>query len=86
MSQPSPNVFLPESQHNSMDDIQIALAPHIQSYLSQTGRRHSCCSVLLPVAFERAAEKSWFDPSFDSPILEGQYQSSVYPQIRMRFR
>uniref|UniRef100_A0A182N085 Adenylate cyclase type 9 n=1 Tax=Anopheles dirus TaxID=7168 RepID=A0A182N085_9DIPT len=77
---------LTESQKGSVEDIQISLAPYIQSYLSQTGRRHSCCSVMLPVAFERAAPGSWFDPRFDSPVLEGQYQASVFPQLRLKFR
>ncbi|XP_050075903.1 adenylate cyclase type 9 [Anopheles maculipalpis] len=77
---------LTESQKGSVEDIQISLAPYIQSYLSQTGRRHSCCSVMLPVAFERAAPRSWFDPRFDSPVLEGQYQASVFPQLRLKFR
>nr|XP_040240405.2 adenylate cyclase type 9 isoform X1 [Anopheles coluzzii]XP_040240406.2 adenylate cyclase type 9 isoform X1 [Anopheles coluzzii] len=77
---------LTESQKGSVEDIQISLAPYIQSYLSQTGRRHSCCSVMLPVAFERAAPRSWCDPRFDSPVLEGQYQASVFPQLRLKFR
>ncbi|KAH8341734.1 hypothetical protein KR074_010476, partial [Drosophila pseudoananassae] len=81
-----PGVLANDSRANSTDDIQIALAPHIQTYLSQTGRRHSCCSVMLPVAFERAAAKSWLDPKFDSPVLEEQYQTSVYPHVRMRYR
>ncbi|XP_062538630.1 adenylate cyclase type 9 isoform X2 [Armigeres subalbatus] len=77
---------LTDSYKGSVEDIQISLAPYIQSYLTQTGRRHSCCSVMLPVAFERAAPRSWFDPRFDSPVLEGQFQSSVFPQIRLKFR
>ncbi|KAG4067085.1 hypothetical protein HA402_000076 [Bradysia odoriphaga] len=81
-----PPGVLANSRHVSEEDIQIALAPYIQTYLSQTGRRHSCCSVMLPVAFERAASKSWLDPCFDSAVLEGQYQASVFPQIRLRFR
>lgn len=81
-----PPTVLGNSLHGSDEDFQIALAPYIQSYLSQAGRRHSCCSVMLPVAFERAAPKSWLDPCFDSAVLEGQYQASVFPQIRVRFR
>ncbi|XP_053682763.1 adenylate cyclase type 9 isoform X1 [Sabethes cyaneus] len=77
---------LTDSQQGSIEDIQISLAPYIQSYLTQTGRRHSCCSVMLPVTFERAAPRSCFDPRFDSPVLEGQYQASVFPQIRLKFR
>lgn len=49
-------------------------------------RRQSCCSILFPMAFERAAPKSILNPRFDSIILEGQYQSSVFPQIRLRYR
>uniref|UniRef100_A0A0A1WE95 Adenylate cyclase type 9 n=1 Tax=Zeugodacus cucurbitae TaxID=28588 RepID=A0A0A1WE95_ZEUCU len=67
-----PGVLVNDSRSNSTDDIQIALAPHIQTYLSQTGRRHSCCSVM--------------DPKFDSPVLEGQFQTSVFPHVRMRYR
>ncbi|XP_058819371.1 adenylate cyclase type 9 isoform X2 [Topomyia yanbarensis] len=75
-----------DSQQGSIEDIQISLAPYIQSYLTQTNRRHSCCSVMLPVTFERAAPRSCFDPRFDSPVLEGQYQASVFPQLRLKFR
>ncbi|XP_063703647.1 adenylate cyclase type 9 isoform X2 [Culicoides brevitarsis] len=74
------------SRCSSVEDIQISLAPHIQEYLTKHGRRHSCCSVTLPVAFERAAPKAWIDPHFDSAVLEGQYLASVFPQIRLRFR
>ncbi|XP_058977987.1 adenylate cyclase type 9 isoform X1 [Musca domestica] len=81
-----PGVLANDSRNNSTDDIQIALAPHIQTYLSQTGRRHSCCSVMLPVAFERAASNSWLDPKFDSAVLEGQFQTSVFSHVRMRYR
>ncbi|GAB0100897.1 adenylate cyclase type 9 [Sergentomyia squamirostris] len=85
---PSPGILGDSQQqhHNSSEEIQIGLAPYIQHYLAQSGRRHSCCSVTLPVAFERAAPKAWWDPKFDSAILEGQYQSSVFPQLRLRFR
>ncbi|XP_058443636.1 adenylate cyclase type 9 isoform X2 [Malaya genurostris] len=75
-----------DSQQGSIEDIQISLAPYIQSYLTQTNRRHSCCSVMLPVTFERAAPRSYFDPRFDSPVLEGQFQASVFPQLRLKFR
>lgn len=78
--------IIEDSYRCSTEDIQIALAPYIQTFLSQTGRRHSCCSVMLPVAFERSAQKSWIDPRFDSIVLEEQYRTSVFPQIRLRFR
>lgn len=81
-----PPTVLANSRHVSEEDFQIALAPYIQTYLSQAGRRYSCCSVMLPVVFERAATKSWMNPCFDSAVLEGQYQASIFPQIRLRFR
>lgn len=68
------------------DDIQITLAPYIQSYLAYSGSRVGCCGLCLPVPFERAAHRSWWDPRFDSDILEGQYKRSSFPQIRLRFR
>lgn len=68
------------------DDIQITLAPYIQSYLAHSGSRVGCCGLCLPVPFERAAHRSWWDPRFDSDILEGQYKRSSFPQIRLRFR
>ncbi|KAK7871812.1 hypothetical protein R5R35_014064 [Gryllus longicercus] len=68
------------------DDIQISLAPYIQSYLAQSGHRLGCCGHCLPIPFERAARRSWWDPRFDSEILEGQYRRSSFPQVRLRFQ
>ncbi|XP_043268002.1 adenylate cyclase type 9 isoform X2 [Venturia canescens] len=68
------------------DDIQISLAPYIQTYLAHSGHSIGCCGVGLPVPFERAAAKSWWNPRFDSEILEEQYKRSAFPQIRLRFR
>lgn len=68
------------------DDIQISLAPNIQAYLAQSSQRIKCCGLSLPIPFERAASSSWWDPRFDSEILEGQYTLSAFPQIRLRFR
>lgn len=68
------------------DDIQISLAPYIQVYLAQSNRQVDCCGISLPTPFERAASRSWWDPRFDSEILEGQYRLSAFPQIRLRFR
>lgn len=41
---------------------------------------------MLPLAFERAAKNSFVNPKFDSQVLEEQYQTSIFPQIRLRFR
>lgn len=39
----------------------------------------------LPILFERAA-RSWWEPKFDSEILEGQYWRTSFPQVRKRFQ
>ena len=44
-------------------------------------RRWSCC----PIFFERSSN-SWWDPKFDSEILEGQFIRSTFPQVRLRFQ
>lgn len=68
------------------DDIQISLAPYMQTYLAQSSHPFGCCGQCLPIPFERAARRSWWDPRFDSEILEGQYRTSSYPQVRLRFQ
>lgn len=68
------------------EEIHISLAPYIQTYLAHSGQGVGCCGVGLPVPFERAAPRSWWNPKFDSEILEGQYKCSAFPQIRLRFR
>lgn len=76
----------PSQQTNGEDDIQISLAPYIQNYLAHSGQRSGCCGIYLPILFERAASRSWWDPRFDSEILEGQYRRSSFPQVRLRFQ
>lgn len=39
----------------------------------------------IPLLFERASG-AWWDPKFDSPILEEQVLKSYFPQIRKRFQ
>ncbi|CRK91231.1 CLUMA_CG004912, isoform A [Clunio marinus] len=69
------------------EDSQLTtFAPYIQAFLTQTSRRYSCFGVMLPLAFERAAGNSFLNPKFDSQVLEEQYQISILPQIRLRFR
>ncbi|XP_011499579.1 PREDICTED: adenylate cyclase type 9-like [Ceratosolen solmsi marchali] len=68
------------------DEIHISLAPYIQTYLAHSGQGLGCCGIGLPVPFERAAPRSWWNPKFDSEILEGQFKCSAFPQIRLRFR
>jgi len=68
------------------DEIHISLGPYIQTYLAHSGQGLGCCGINLPVPFERAAPRSWWNPRFDSEILEEQYRRSAFPQIRLRFR
>ncbi|XP_014285942.1 adenylate cyclase type 9 isoform X2 [Halyomorpha halys] len=71
-------------QDDSEDE--ITLAPYIQTYLAHSGNQFGCCGICFPVPFERASNKSWWDPKFDSEILEKQYRNSSFAQIRLRFR
>nr|XP_053599652.1 adenylate cyclase type 9 isoform X2 [Plodia interpunctella] len=68
------------------EDAQIRLAPHVQAYLAHNKPTTNCCGLKLPIAFERAAAGTWWNPRFDSEILESQYRSSSFRQIRLRFR
>lgn len=75
-----------DDDNEDKDEIHISLAPYIQTYLANSGQGLGCCGIGLPVPFERAAPRSWWNPKFDSEILEGQYKCSAFPQIRLRFR
>lgn len=75
-----------QDENEGSDDFQISLAPYIQTYLSHGGEKFGCCGICFPVPFERASKRSWWDPKFDSEILEGQYRKSSFSQIRLRFR
>lgn len=75
-----------QDENEDSDDFQISLAPYIQTYLSHGGEKFGCCGICIPVPFERASRRSWWDPKFDSEILEGQYRKSSFAQIRLRFR
>ncbi|XP_063224405.1 adenylate cyclase type 9 isoform X2 [Bacillus rossius redtenbacheri] len=63
-----------------------AMAPSVQTYLVRSGTRVGCCGASMPVLFERASPQSWWNPRFDSEVLEEQYRLSAFPQIRLRFR
>ncbi|CAG9090219.1 unnamed protein product [Plutella xylostella] len=68
------------------EDAQIQLASHVQAYLAHNSPTTNCCGLTIPIAFERAAPGTCWNPRFDSEILEGQYRSSSFRQIRLRFR
>ncbi|CAL4061073.1 unnamed protein product, partial [Meganyctiphanes norvegica] len=59
----------------------LSLTPHFHAFMLGNTRRNSCC----PIMFERAAP-SWWDPRFDSEILEGQYQHSSLPTFTLHFQ
>ncbi|KAF2368142.1 Adenylyl cyclase class-3/4/guanylyl cyclase [Trinorchestia longiramus] len=65
--------------------VDLSLTPHLYALLlaSMTQRRHSrsCC----PHLFERAAP-SWWNPRFDSDILEDEYHRSSIATLRLRLR
>ncbi|KAF4520727.1 hypothetical protein B566_EDAN004847 [Ephemera danica] len=71
------------------EDVHLSLAPYLQTYLAHNGRGSAgtqrrlsgCC----PALFERASH-AWWNPHFDSEILEGQYCNSSFPQIKLRFQ
>ncbi|KAF3428995.1 hypothetical protein E2986_02066 [Frieseomelitta varia] len=75
-----------DDSEDATDEIHISLAPYIQTYLAHSGQGLGCCGISLPVPFERAAPRSWWNPKFDSEILEEQFKRSAFPQIRLRFR
>nr|XP_033334607.1 adenylate cyclase type 9 [Megalopta genalis] len=75
-----------DDSEGAADEIHISLAPCIQTYLTHNGQGRGCCGISLPVPFERAAPRSWWNPKFDSEILEEQFKRSAFPQIRLRFR
>lgn len=75
-----------DDSEDTEDEIHISLAPYIQTYLAHSSQGLGCCGISLPVPFERAAPRSWWNPRFDSEILEEQFKRSAFPQIRLRFR
>uniref|UniRef100_A0A1Y1K270 adenylate cyclase n=1 Tax=Photinus pyralis TaxID=7054 RepID=A0A1Y1K270_PHOPY len=82
------SVSFSKSEQDMQDDetFQLSLAPHVQTYLSQMSQAAGCWGKCLPIPFERAASKSWWDPTFDSEVLEEQYKKSAAPNNRLKFR
>ncbi|CAB0034921.1 unnamed protein product [Trichogramma brassicae] len=68
------------------DEIHMSLAPYLEDYLAYGGHGPGCCGVRLPMPFERAAARCWWNPKFDSESLEKEYKNNAFPQIRLRFR
>lgn len=68
------------------ENAQLSLDPKVQTYLAQVSREQGCWGRCFPIPFERAAERSWWDPAFDSEILEEQYKKSANPLNTFKFR
>lgn len=68
------------------ENLQLSLDPKLQVYLAQVAQENGCWGRFFPIPFERAARKSWWDPMFDSEILEGQYRRSSNTYSRYKFR
>lgn len=73
-------------RQNDEENIQLSLGPNVQTYLSQVSQASGCWGKFLPIPFERAASKSWWDPTFDSEVLEEQYKKSAAPNNKLKFR
>ncbi|KAF5280501.1 hypothetical protein FQA39_LY18046 [Lamprigera yunnana] len=82
------SVSFTKSEHEPQDEdnVQLSLTPHVQTYLSQVSQASGCWGKFLPIPFERAASKSWWDPTFDSEVLEDQYKKSAAPNNKLKFR
>lgn len=71
---------------NDEDNVQLSMAPHVQMYLAQVSQESGCWGRYLPIPFERAAGRSWWDPTFDSEILEEQFNKSASSHNQIKFR
>jgi len=77
---------------NRVDAEQPLPPPSHQDLADPTGTSStSPCPVLFsrssfyPILFERSA-RNWWNPQFDSDVLETQHQTTSFPQTRRRFR
>lgn len=68
------------------ENTQLSLDPKLQMYLAQMAQESGCWGRFFPIPFERAAQKSWWDPTFDSEILEEQYKKSSHLHNKLKFR
>lgn len=68
------------------ENTQLSLDPKLQTYLAQESQRSGCWGRFFPIPFERASQRSWWDPMFDSEILEEQFKKSSNPQNKRKFR
>ncbi|XP_064481498.1 adenylate cyclase type 9-like isoform X2 [Ornithodoros turicata] len=71
-------ISLPSAQHFQLPTLRHSSGGSVS--LNLAARRG-----LLPVLFDRAS-KTWWEPRFDSHILEEQYRRSTFPQLRQRFQ
>ncbi|EFA02161.2 adenylate cyclase type 9 isoform X1 [Tribolium castaneum] len=87
MTEKRPSSVSYKSEQPSDDEnAQLSLDPQTQLYLAHLSQQNGCWGRFFPIPFERAAQKSWWDPTFDSEILEEQYRRSSNPHSRFKFR
>ncbi|XP_057671566.1 adenylate cyclase type 9 isoform X1 [Diorhabda carinulata] len=68
------------------ENTQLSLDPNVQMYLAQMSQESGCWGKYFPIPFERADQKSWWDPTFDSEILEEQFKKSFNKSNKIKFR
>lgn len=73
------------TEDNEYDGLQID-PKEIQKYLAEISQQSGCWGRCLPIPFERASGRSWWDPTFDSEILEDQFRQSEISHNRFKFR
>lgn len=76
----------PDHLSDNDDEVQLSMSPCVQEFLAKVSQDSGCWGRMLPMPFERAASRSWWDPTFDSEILEDQYRKSVNTHNRVKFR
>ncbi|CAG9864460.1 unnamed protein product [Phyllotreta striolata] len=68
------------------ENAQLSLDPKLQMYLARVSEESGCWGKYFPIPFERAAQRSWWDPTFDSEILEEQFKKSSNKRNKIKFR
>lgn len=85
----SPSVSYSKSEPQTIieDDIwDVKKVQEIQEMLAEASQTSGCWGRFFPIPFERASGRSWWDPTFDSEILEEQFRKSTSAHSRFKFR
>lgn len=74
--------FIKDAANENAVEVRVVAGDRKQSASSSDSRRgKGCC----PKLFDRASG-SWWNPKFDSSLIEKEFKKSSFPQIRRRFR